>query len=75
MIYRCPDGATFSSYQAMCDHMAFLCARQGNLEMAEYYRKEKEKMNRKQERGFPIFAALFIGGFILFIVLALTGNL
>ena len=75
MMYRCPDGATFSSYQAMCDHMVFLCTRQGDLEMAEYYRKEKEKMNRKQEKGFPIFAVIIIGGFILFIVLALTGNL
>jgi len=73
-MYRCPDGATFSSYQAMCDHMIFLCTRQGNLEMADYYRKEKEKMNRKQEKGGPIFAVLFIVGFILVIIMALSGG-
>lgn len=74
MIYRCPDGATFSSYQAMCDHMVSLCNRQGNYEMAEYYRKEKEKMNRKQEKGFPIFAILFILGLIGVIIMAITGG-
>jgi len=54
--------------------MIFLCTRQGNLEMADYYRKEKEKMNRKQEKGGPIFAVLFIVGFILVIIMALSGG-
>lgn len=74
MMYRCPDGATFSSYQAMCDHMISLCNRQGNYEMAEYYRKEKEKMNRRQEKGFPIFAIFLIVGFLCAIILSVTGG-
>ena len=74
MMYRCPDGATFSSYQAMCDHMIFLCQRQGNYEMADYYRKEKEKMNKRQERGFPIFAIFVILGFIGIIIAAVSGG-
>lgn len=48
MVYRCPDGATFNSYQAMCDHMIGLARMQGNLEMVEYYKKEKEKMHKRQ---------------------------
>lgn len=59
----------------MCDHMIFLANRQGDKKMAEFYREEKEKMNRRQEKGFPIFAAIFIGGFVLFLIMALTGNL
>ncbi len=74
MMYRCPDGTTFSSYQAMCDHMIYLCTRQGNLEMADYYRKEKEKMNHRQEKGFPVFAVLFIIGFIFVIIMAISGG-
>lgn len=58
----------------MCDHMIFLCNRQGNFEMAEYYRKEKEKMNRRQERGFPFFAILLILGFLSAIILSVTGG-
>ena len=59
----------------MCDHMVHLANMQGNTELAEYYRKEKEKMNRRQEKGFPVFAAVFIIGFILFIILAISGEL
>ena len=42
--------------------------------MAEYYRKEKEKMNRKQEKGFPVFAILLILGFLCAILLSNTGG-
>ena len=74
MIYRCPDGETFTSYQAMCDHMIFLCMRQGDYEKADYYRKEKEKMNKRQEKGFPIFAIIFILGFIVMLIATIGGN-
>lgn len=58
----------------MCDHMVYLATRQGNSELADYYRKEKEKMNRKQEKGFPIFAILLIGGFIFVIIMSILGG-
>lgn len=74
MVYRCPDGATFNSYQAMCDHMIGLARMQGNLEMVEYYKKEKEKMNRRQEKGFPVFAIVFIIGVIVLVILGLSGG-
>lgn len=64
MIYRCPDGATFRSYQAMCDHMIELSLRQKNYTMALYYKKEKEKMTNRQETEFPIFIIFIIIFFI-----------
>lgn len=54
--------------------MVYLATRQGNSELADYYRKEKEKMNRKQEKGFPIFAILLIGGFIFVIIMSILGG-
>ena len=64
MIYRCPDGATFRSYQAMCDHMIELSLRQKNYKMALYYKKEKEEMTNRQKKGFPIFIIFIIIFFI-----------
>ena len=74
MVYRCPDGATFNSYQAMCDHMIGLARMQGNREMVEYYKREKEKMNQRQEKGFPVFAIVFIIGVIVLVILGLSGG-
>lgn len=38
--------------------------------MANYYRNEKEKMKRRQERGFPIFIAFIIIAIIMGIISA-----
>lgn len=70
MFYQCPDGTTFHSYQEMCDHMMHLALKQGDLNMANYYQNEKEKMKRRQERGFPIFIAFIIIAIIMGIISA-----
>lgn len=46
MIYRSSDGRTFSSYQAFCDHQAFLCK---TADERRYWKEEKEKMNKRQK--------------------------
>lgn len=58
----------------MCDHMVHLANMQGNYELAEYYRKEKEKMTSRQERAFPFFAIFLILGFIGVIIMCITGG-
>ena len=45
MMYKTSDGMTFSSYTTMCDH---LVAVNHEPEVKEYYRKEKEKMLKRQ---------------------------
>lgn len=45
MMYTTTDGMTFSSYTAMCDH---LIAVNSDPEVKAFYRKEKEKMLRRQ---------------------------
>ena len=70
MFYQCPDGATFHSYQEMCDHMIHLALKQGDYNMANYYQNEKIKMKRRQERSFPFFIAFIIIGIISIIIAA-----
>lgn len=45
MMYKTSDGMTFTSYTAMCDHL--LSVNQ-DPKVKEYYRKEKEKMLKRQ---------------------------
>lgn len=45
MMYRTSDGMTFTSYTSMCDHMIAISR---DPEMKEYYRREKEKMIKRQ---------------------------
>lgn len=64
MMYRAPDGKTFSSYTAFCDYMSMLASFHGDLKTAEYYKKEKVKMIEKQKKSFPWFVAFIILGVI-----------
>lgn len=68
MIYRAPDGTTFSRYTAFCDHMSYLARLAGDEKTAEYYQQEKKKMIEKQERGFPIFAIFIIAGMLFLLI-------
>lgn len=45
MMYKTSDGMTFTSYTAMCDHLISV---NHNPEVKEYYRREKEKMLKRQ---------------------------
>ena len=44
-MYKTSDGMTFTSYTSMCDHMIAISR---DPKVKEYYRREKEKMIKKQ---------------------------
>lgn len=72
MMYRAPDGRTFSSYTSFCDYMALLSRMNGDNETAEYYKRQKEKSVEKQERAKPWGIALLVG-WLITLVLVFTG--
>lgn len=45
MMYRSSDGRTFGTYQAFCDHQAFISR---TADDRKFWLEEKEKMNKRQ---------------------------
>lgn len=66
MFYTAPDGQTFHSYTALCDYMYHKAMRIGDMQTALYYKQEKQKMIKRQEKTFPFFLIFIaLGGICL----------